>query len=258
MEIALQSVLIALVALIGYINVGLGSSMLDRPLIISPLVGLVLGNVELGIMVGATLELVWLGAFPVGASNPPDMVSGTVIGAAFVISSGSEPGTAVALAVPIATLVLMFSNIFMMILIPQICGVRADKYASIGDVRGVERMHKIAFYPFSLLLAAVVGVSYYLGAPFIADLVKSIPTFITHGLEVATGIIPAIGFAMLARMIMTKNVAAFFFGGFLLYAYLNIPVLGIALIACVIVAVIMSLNKDKTENLEVVEDGNEF
>ena len=131
MNLLIQSLLIGLVALFGYANAIMGSSMLDRPLVISPLVGLVLGDLQMGIIVGATLELVWLGAFPVGASNPPDMVSGTIIGASFVISSGSEAGTAVALAVPIATLVLMLSNILMMFLIPQVSCVMADRYAHV-------------------------------------------------------------------------------------------------------------------------------
>lgn len=258
MSLLVQSILIALVAAFGYSNVVLGSSMLDRPLIISSLVGLVLGDLTLGIMVGATLELVWLGAFPVGASNPPDMVSGTIIGASFVISSGSEPGTAVALAVPIATLVLMVSNLIMMLVIPQYNCRKAGQYAKEGNVKGVERMHISAFLAFLIPLTFIVGVSYYLGSPIIADIVKAIPSFITHGLDVATGIIPAIGFAMLARMIMTKEVAAFFFGGFLLSAYLNVPVLGVALMACVIVAVIMTINKNNNHNVEVLEDDNEF
>lgn len=254
----LQALLIALVAAFGYSNAMMGSSMLDRPLIISTLVGLVLGDITTGIMVGATLELVWLGAFPVGASNPPDMVSGTIIGASFVISSGSEPGTAVALAVPVATLVLMISNIIMMFIVPQIFGAKADKYAANGNVKGVERMHLSAAFTTVTLLATIVGFSYYLGAPFIEDIVNAIPAFITHGLEVATGIIPAIGFAMLARMIMTKDVAAFFFGGFLLAAYFQTPVLGVALIACVVAAVILTIKKDQNVQKEVMVDDNEF
>ena len=258
MNVLIQSLLIGFVALFGYANAIMGSSMLDRPLVISPLVGLVLGDLQMGIMVGATLELVWLGAFPVGASNPPDMVSGTIIGASFVISSGSEAGTAVALAVPIATLVLMLSNILMMFVIPQLCCVMADRNAAKGNVKGVEHAHLLAVSIFLIPLSLLVAVSYYVGAPFIADIVKSIPAFITHGLEVATGIIPAIGFAMLARMIMTKDVAAFFFGGFLLSAYLQVPVLGVALMACVIVIVIMTIKKDTSMKMEVVQDDNEF
>ena len=59
-------------------------------------------------------------------------------------------------------------------------------------------------------------------------------------------------------MIMTKDVAAFFFGGFLLSAYLQVPVLGVALMACVIVIVIMTIKKDTSMKMEVVQDDNEF
>ena len=63
---------------------------------------------------------------------------------------------------------------------------------------------------------------------------------------------------MLARMIMTKDVAAFFFGGFLLSAYLQVPVLGVALMACVIVVVIMTIKKDTNMKMEGLQDDNEF
>ena len=59
-------------------------------------------------------------------------------------------------------------------------------------------------------------------------------------------------------MIMTKDVAAFFFGGFLLSAYLQVPVLGVALMACVIVVVIMTIKKDTNMKMEGMQDDNEF
>ena len=108
-------------------------------------------------------------------------------------------------------------------------------------------------------LSAIVAISYYLGAPFIQDIVASIPPFINHGLQIATGIIPAIGFAMLVKMIITKDVAAFFFGGFLLSAYLKVPVFGVALMACVIVSVILTIKKNNNVVLkEEMIDDNEF
>ena len=57
---------------------------------------------------------------------------------------------------------------------------------------------------------------------------NSIPEVITNVLTIATGLLPALGFAMLAQMIMNKKVIAFFFLGFLLSAYLGVPVVGIA------------------------------
>ena len=260
MDLLVQTLLITLVAAFGFAHDGVGSTMWNRPIVMAPLVGLVLGDIRTGIMTGATLELIWLGAFPVGASCPPEMVSGAIIGTSFVINSGGEPSAAVALAVPVATLVLMIkTGLGVLITSPVFCG-HADKCAAAGDARGVERTETIGWIFEIVSLSAIIAVSYYLGAPLIKDIVAAIPPFINHGLEIATGIIPAIGFAMLVRMIISKDVAAFFFGGFLLSAYLEIPVFGVALMACVIVGVILTIKQTNNNKIseEVLSDENEF
>ena len=45
---------------------------LNRPIVLAPLIGLCGGEVELGLMLGAALELLWLNAPPVGSFLPPD------------------------------------------------------------------------------------------------------------------------------------------------------------------------------------------
>ena len=123
MDLLVQTLLITLVAAFGFAHDGVGSTMWNRPIVMAPLVGLVLGDIRTGIMTGATLELIWLGAFPVGASCPPEMVSGAIIGTSFVINSGGEPSAAVALAVPVATLVLMIkTGLRVLITSPVFCG----------------------------------------------------------------------------------------------------------------------------------------
>ena len=57
----MTTILICLVAAFGYLNSFFGSGNIGRPLVMSTLTGLVLGDMQLGIMTGATLELVWLG-----------------------------------------------------------------------------------------------------------------------------------------------------------------------------------------------------
>ena len=54
------------------------------------------------------------------------------------------------------------------------------------------------------------------------------------GFGVAANILPVMGFAMLARMILNKELLPFFFLGFLLTSYMNVPVLGVSLIAIII------------------------
>ncbi|MBD4563485.1 PTS sugar transporter, partial [Xanthomonas citri pv. citri] len=81
---------------------------------------------------------------------------------------------------------------------------KADGYAERADLRGIERMHLIAGFGLSLMLAAVVTVSFLVGSNAVKSLLDTIPEFIKHGLSVATGIIPALGFAMLARLLINK------------------------------------------------------
>lgn len=258
---AVQAILIFLVALLGYLNSFFGSSNIGRPMIMATLVGLVLGDMTTGIMVGAILELVWLGAFPIGASNPPDYTSGAIIGAAYVITTGADAASAVLLAVPVATLVSLLWNFMMMSLVP-LMGAKADAYAERGNEKGVEAMHYLATFAQAIPLALIVALGFFFGMPVIENVVNSIPAWLTTGLDYATGIIPAIGFAMIARMIINKQLACFLFLGFLLAAYLNLPVIGIAGLACVIVAILMLNVKNNEKTVAVVkeaeDDDNEF
>ena len=50
-NLLIQALLITLVAFIGYMHCYWGSTMNNRPIIVAPLVGLVLGDMTTGIMV---------------------------------------------------------------------------------------------------------------------------------------------------------------------------------------------------------------
>ena len=78
------------------------------------------------------------------------------------------------------------------------------------------------------------SLSFYLGDDAIQGLLDFIPTFVLDGFGVAANILPAMGFAMLGRLVLTKQLVPFYFLGFLLCSYANVPVLGVALIAIII------------------------
>lgn len=81
----LQAILLGLVAMLGNAEYLFGTCLLSRPLVMGTLTGIVLGDVQTGVTLGATLELAFMGAFSIGASIPPEMISGTVLGTAFKI-----------------------------------------------------------------------------------------------------------------------------------------------------------------------------
>lgn len=92
------------------------------------------------------------------------------------------------------------------------------------------------------------------------SLLDAIPEFIKHGLSVATGIIPALGFAMLARLLINKKVAPYFFLGFVLMAYLKIPVTGIAILGAIVAVVMVNVtafSAPRTTTEQGVSDDDE-
>lgn len=250
-----QTLLIIIIAFIAYMHSFIGSTMHNRPIVVAPLVGLILGDLHTGIICGATLELIFMGAIPIGASNPPDFVSGTIIATAFVIMTGEDVSSAALLAIPIATLVLFIDNLQMTFLLTG-ASHQADKYAAKGDVKGVERVHLIAAIGNKLILSLIVGLGFFLGVPVIEKILDIIPDYFIHGMDVAAGILPAIGFAMLVKMMISKQMIPFLGLGFLLAAYLNVTVLGIALFATCI-AIYVFYQEEKTV-VEVDAYDNEF
>ncbi|ASZ08228.1 PTS sugar transporter [Enterococcus thailandicus] len=236
----IQAILLGLVAFIAQSEYALGTSLLSRPIVTGLFTGLVLGDLKTGIVMGATLELAFIGSFSVGAAIPPDVVTGGVLGTAFAITADAGPETALLLGLPIATLTLILKNVYLGLLIP-IMNQKADKYALEGNYKGVERMHLTAGFGLSLMLGLVVMVSFVVGSKTIGDLLNMIPDFIQHGLSVATGLIPALGFAMLARLLINKEVAPYFFLGFALAAYLEIPVTGIAIFGAIVAVVVVNI-----------------
>lgn len=88
MNILTQAVLLAVVTAIIPVDWLTGTSNISRPLVTGALTGLVMGDLKTGIIMGATIELAFIGAITIGASRPPDVIAGGVLGTAFAISTG--------------------------------------------------------------------------------------------------------------------------------------------------------------------------
>ncbi|MEW9676830.1 PTS sugar transporter subunit IIC [Lentibacillus sp. L22] len=255
----ITALLLGLIAFVAQSEYALGTSLISRPIVTGMLTGLVMGDVKTGLIMGATLELAFIGAFSVGAAIPPNVVVGGVLGTAFAISSGAGAETALLLGLPIATLALIFENLYMGVVLPIVLH-KADKYAEEANIRGITIMHVLGGLGMSTMIGAIVFISYFAGSDAIKNVLDAIPSPVQTGLEVATGLIPALGFAMLARLLINKQVAPYFFLGFLIVAYLKVPVTGIALLGAIVAVVmvnVMQTQKLATEKGGVMDDDDE-
>lgn len=236
------AIALGLIVLIANLDYFIGKTNISRPLIIGLMVGIVMGNVTEGLIIGATLELAFLGAFAIGAAIPPDMIVGTTLGAAFAISAGRGAGDALTLAMPISA-VALFVRMFCLGFLNPMLLHRADHYAEQGDVNGVSRMHILGGTLIGVLTGLVAAVAYAAGSSVVEGFLNAIPDFVQSGLYIAVGILPAIGLAMLAKLLWSKELAVFFFLGFALAAYLNIPMTGMAIFGIILAVIMVSIKK---------------
>ncbi|WP_316828682.1 PTS system mannose/fructose/sorbose family transporter subunit IID [Pedobacter miscanthi] len=222
---SLLYLLIAIIAMFGHSEDFLGTTLLSRPLILGPLVGLVLGDVTQGTIIGATLELIFMGNIKVGAAIPPDVITGGVLGTAFAIMSGKGPAIALAIAIPVSILAeMVISGLFVF---RPIFNKKFNQYAGEGNFKGIQQLHLISGSLKPLLMGIIVFLALQLGATTMKSFLDLIPMWVQTGLQVAGNMLPALGFALLMNLMFNKKVAPYFFLGFMLASYLKLPVIAI-------------------------------
>jgi len=132
---------------------------------------------------------------------------------------------------------------------------RIDKNVEDGDTKAITRNMLIAGYAQSWCGLLIIPLAFFFGADAVASLLNIIPDFVQTGMDVAAAFLPALGFAMLAQMIMNKTVAPFFFAGFFLVAYFGISTTGVAIFAAIIVVAMTVLgDKKKAEQPAVATE----
>lgn len=246
-----QAILLGLIAFIGKCDLATGTNMIQRPIVLGPLVGLVLGDLQAGITIGATLELFFLGSVSVGAYIPPNVIVGGVLGTAFAISTGQGTEAAITLAMPIALIAQAVDNVLFSLVRPLLAQM-ADRYAAKGNAKAVCVIHMCTGFLTCSILFLLTFLGFAIGSSKMEAFLNLIPAVVTDGLSIATGLLPALGFAMLARMIMNKNVVPYFFLGFVLSAYFGIPMVSIAIIGLIIIFTTISF-KPQTQMVDTVE-----
>jgi fructoselysine and glucoselysine-specific PTS system IID component len=249
--VQLTYLLITLIIVFGHCEDFLGTTLLSRPLVLGPLVGLALGDLHQGILIGAALELIFMGNIKVGAAIPPDVVTGGVLGTAFAILSGKGAAIALALAVPISILAeMLLSALFVF---RSTFNKLFAVYAEEGNYRKVQRLHLLSGALKPLLMGLIGWLSLQLGAGVMKSVLDHIPGWVNAGLQVAGNVLPALGFALLMNLLFHKKVAPYFFLGFVLAAWMKLPVIAIGALG-VIIAFLVTNNMPGAAEEEAGEE----
>jgi mannose/fructose/sorbose-specific phosphotransferase system IID component len=230
----------------------LGDWFIERPIIVAPIAGLIMGDFQTGLLIGGTLELVFMGAADIGGSVPPNYNIGSIIGTALAISSGQGIETALIIAVPAALLgsyFEVFAKTFSVFFVNA-----AERYAGRGNDKGIVRMVHFGNLVHFLADAIPTFIALKLGADVVKTITEDMPTWLKSGMAVAGNILPALGFALLLSSLASPALFPFFFIGFLIAAYTQMGVLGVALLAFMIAAVMFFRDKNREEAIEDFEE----
>ena len=228
----LQLILLIIVAAIAGMGSVLDEAQFHRPLVACTLVGLVLGDIQTGIILGGTLEMLALGWMNVGAAMAPDAALASVISAILVIVGHQSIGAGIAVAIPIAaagqvlTIFVRTITVFFQHL--------ADKYAAEGNTKGIEMCHILGLALQGIRVAvpaAIVGM--LAGTDAVNAALAAIPPVITRGLQVSGGFIVVVGYAMVINMMNIKSLMPFFFIGFLIAAFTGVNLIGFGAIGVI-------------------------
>lgn len=221
-------------------------AVLKQPIVMAFPIGLIMGDVATAMMIGAAIELVYLGMVAAGANIPADECLAGVIAIPIALQTGIEPSMAVTLAIPFGVLGVFVDQLRR--IINAVFVHRADKYALDSNTRGI--WYCALVYPMLvgfILRFPPVFVANLFGASVVERFMDTVPEWILHGLSVAGGVLPALGFAIVLFVIGRRNLIPFFIIGFFLVAYFEIEIMAAAIFGACIAFLAVFMKKETGE-----------
>lgn len=214
-----------------------------RPLIAGTVAGMIVGDPTLGLAIGGTLELTALGVYTYGGATIPDYPTGAIVGTALAAEAagGFSQQLAVGLALGIPAAVLLSALDPVGRFLPTFWIHAADRAAAEGDSRRLTLLHWTAFIPWGLVRFIPTFVAVQAGRGAVQNIQDAIPSGFTQGMTLVGGMLPAVGFAMLLSIMPVKRFWYMLPLGFVLFAYLQVPLQGIAIFGIGIAALFMAL-----------------
>lgn len=210
-----------------------GSTLgLGTPIVACSIIGIILGDVKLGVIVGASLEAIYLGQITPGGAMPSDKGFATFIGGSLAIASGGGVEAAIALAVPLGLLGVVLFQAFMTgnIYFAHL----GERYAQKGDGKGVARANILAAFPTMIVYTLIYTLANYYGVGLVESMLGALPKVMMDTLSVSAKIIPAVGFAMLLKYTVINGrewLLAFFAMGFVLVANTGFNIVSLVIFA---------------------------
>ena len=191
----MSNVTVALLASLAYFisyagNWAFGQCMLERPICVGAITGLLLGDPTTGVIMGGALEAIYMGAVNIGGATAAEPVSATVLAVAFAISSGLGMEEALALAVPVG---LVFNSLgLVLFMLGNAFLPWYSKACDTGNSKAIDQILWSNWLVMYGIRTVIIFFSVYLGSAVVAAAMANLPPQVLGGLGVASGLIGAV------------------------------------------------------------------
>lgn len=243
----LVSILCGFLYFLGTSRIGYGlSTATGSPLFYRLILGLVYGKLTEGLIIGATIQLIYIGIIHTGGNMPADQSLAGIIAIPIALQTDLSTELAVGLAVPFGVLGVFLDQLRRISNSYWIS--RAEKHAEKLNRRGI--FNCAITYP-TILLFIITFIPVFIitlvGADTVTFIMDAMPQGIIDGFSVAGGVLPALGFAIILLIIGKRELMPYFFIGLFAVAYLGINTMAAAVFGTCVAAIVLfnSINQKK-------------
>lgn len=212
---AIQMILVVVVAFLAGMEGILDQFQFHQPLVACTLIGLVTGNLELGLLLGGSLQMIALGWANIGAAVAPDAALAAVASTIILIQGGQGSkgiGAAIGIAIPLAIAGLFLTMIVRTISVAIVHIM--DKEAEKANWRAIDVWQCVAIALQGLRIAIPAALLLFIPASVVKAGLVAMPAWLNDGMSIAGGMVVAVGYAMVINMMASREVWPFFVIGF--------------------------------------------
>lgn len=240
----LAIILIIIVAFLAGMEGILDQFQFHQPLVACSLIGLVTGNLEAGVILGGTLQMIALGWANIGAAVAPDAALAAVASAIILVLGGQGTAgvtTAIAVAIPLAVAGLFLTMIVRTLAVPIVHMM--DAAAEKGDIKQIELLQVLAICMQGLRIAIPAGALLFIPAQTVQSILNSMPEWLTTGMAIGGGMVVAVGYAMVINMMANKEVWPFFIIGFVVAAISQLTLIALGALGIALALIYLNLSE---------------
>lgn len=219
------------------------------------ILGLLAGDLATGMILGGGITLLTISMVASGGIEPSDIAFAGSATISIALINHMDTGTALTLAIAMGLIGEFFTPVCYTI--ANVFPHMMDKYAEKADIKGIKRTSWLGALTMFAISAPVAFLTVYLGSGLVDTILNVTPAWILTGLNVAGGVLPAIGIAVTMKIINQPKLTPVFILGYFLVQLFGISVMGAAIVGFCVVAILLAADSIKAQTAVTADDDDD-